>query len=174
MKSIHVLGAIFGFLLAGILVISIYNLWKDANGDISEFLFGIIALVVVGAIRFAIQIPFDKWWQKFANPYEKEEHSDLSRSEWSILLSLISNKKNLFFTKLKKFIIIMRKRLWEMKFFCVGIIISLFIMYYNFNPENSIRYWIPYRVYIYILPIFYISGLLDRHFKRINKESEDE
>ena len=71
MKSIHVLGAIFGFLLAGILVITIYNLWKDANGDISEFLFGIIALVVVGAIRFAIQTPFDKWWQKFANPYEK-------------------------------------------------------------------------------------------------------
>lgn len=68
----------------------------------------------------------------------------------------------------------MRKRLWEMKFLCIGIIISLFIIYYNFNPENSVRYWIPYRVYIYILPIFYISGLLDRHFKRINKESEDE
>ena len=76
MKSIQVLGAIFVFLLAGILVISIYNLWKDANGDISEFLFGIIALVVVGAIRFKFYNVIDKWWQKFANPYEKEEHKD--------------------------------------------------------------------------------------------------
>ena len=76
MKSIHVLGAIFGFLVAGILVITIYNQWKDANGDVSEFLFSIIAGVVVGAIHFAIRIPLDKWWRKFANPYEKEEHKD--------------------------------------------------------------------------------------------------
>ena len=63
MKSIHVLGAIYGFLIAGMLVIYIHVQWNDADGNVSEVLFSIIALVVVGAIGFAIRIPLDKWWQ---------------------------------------------------------------------------------------------------------------
>ena len=35
MKSIHVLGAIYGFLIAGMLVIYIHVQWNDADGDVS-------------------------------------------------------------------------------------------------------------------------------------------
>ena len=52
------------------------TLWFDSEGD---FLLSIFAVIILGVIltkHLKFDNVFDKWWEKFANPYEDEEKNE--------------------------------------------------------------------------------------------------
>ena len=76
MKSIHVLVGIYSLIFIFVLGIGAYELWFDSEGDFLLNIFAVIILGVILAKHLKFDNVFDKWWEKFANPYEDEEKNE--------------------------------------------------------------------------------------------------